>query len=166
MEDAAVIAVADGVRLSQPVQVLYVNTLTAGTPTASYPRTVVSVGNGAELHLKQSLVTINSADSSIVSGVALDTAAGKDDISFVNGNTRMVVGRDARVVHTFTQELSQQTKNMEVVSGTMQGNSSYEVSVLQLGASLGRINVHMDIQVRLVYKDQLMFLFLKTCSNH
>lgn len=111
--------------MTVPVQVLFVSTV--GTvPSVSYPRLVVSVGDGASLQLKQSYVSVKidvSNDSEEDNEVVLNEVAGLDVVgeggasltvevedkksvpTLVTANTRIVLGRNgSKVKHTYTQE--------------------------------------------------------------
>ena len=124
--DVGVIQVPAGIHVTVPVQVLYVSTI--GTvPTASYPRLLVNIGDGASLHLKQSHISIKF-DSSIIEeeNVPLtptDEVAGLDMVgeggasltvenedkksvpTLVVANTRIMLGRGgSKLKHTYTQE--------------------------------------------------------------
>ena len=54
--------------------------------------------------------------------------------------------RIPQVVHTYEQQLSLQSRHLEVLSSTVQANSSYELTVLQMGSNVARVNVHIDLQ--------------------
>lgn len=150
LEDAAVIDIPENLKLETPIQVLYINSANTDCPTASYPRMIVHVGDKAELYLKQTLLTVDRKTSTVIS--CSDVASNVEDTSnsphatLVNGNTRVIVGREAKVVHTYEQQLSLQSRHLEVLSSTVQANSSYELTVLQMGSNVARVNVHIDLQ--------------------
>ena len=123
--DIGVIQVSAGVHVDVPLQVLFVSTVGA-VPSVSYPRLVVSVGDGASLQLKQSYASIKldvSNDNDEDSEAALEEVAGIDNVgeggasltvevedkksvpTLVAANTRIVLGRNgSQLKHTYTQE--------------------------------------------------------------
>ena len=126
MVDVGVIQVPSGVHMAVPLQVLYVNTI-GPVPTASYPRLLVSVGDGASLHLKQSHISIkvdsNSVEEENHSSTPNDEVVGLDMVgeggasltvenedkksvpTLVVANTRIILGRGgSKLKHTYTQE--------------------------------------------------------------
>lgn len=114
-----------GVHVDVPLQVLFVSTVGA-IPSVSYPRLVVSVGDGASLQLKQSYASVKldvSSDGEEDSDAVPDEVAGVDVVgeggasltvevedkksvpTLVAANTRIVLGRNgSQVKHTYTQE--------------------------------------------------------------
>jgi Fe-S cluster assembly scaffold protein SufB len=119
-----VIQVPAGVHVDVPLQVLFLSSV-GSSPTASYPRLLVSVGDGATLHLKQSYasVTIDGSGLEEESLIVIDEVTGLDNVNeggasmtvevedkksvptLVTANTRIVLGRGgSKMKHTYTQE--------------------------------------------------------------
>ena len=125
MVDVGVIQVPAGLQLTVPVQVLFVSTV-GENPTASYPRLLVSVGDGAHLQLKQTYISVKIDSSSVEDeGIATptDEVVGIDLVgeggasltveledkksvpTLVAANTRILLGRGgSKLQHTYTQE--------------------------------------------------------------
>ena len=122
--DVAIIQVPAGVQVTVPVQVLFVSSV-GSVPTASYPRMLVNIGDGASLHLKQSYasVKIDTTSSDEESAIITDEIAGVDVVgeggasltveiedkksvpTLVTANTRILLGRGgSKIKHTYTQE--------------------------------------------------------------
>ena len=104
----ALVDIPSHTSMTHPLQVMFVNTDTASS--ASYPKLVVRLGDNSHLHLKQSVLTYEQSSS--VTGPNL-----------VVGSSRVMVGRDSTLFHTFLQEVSEQTRHLEVMSGSIGGNS-------------------------------------------
>lgn len=143
LEDAAVISIPNNLKVEKPVQVLFVNTVDAGKPTASYPRLLVRLGDNAELHLKQTYVSVSTSDYSIIKCISEESQEYKP--SFVNSNTRIVIGTNSHCFHTYSQELALDARHVEVISSSVSEGGSYEVMVAQMGSAVGRVNVHIEI---------------------
>ena len=124
MVDVAVIQVPAGVHVTVPLQVLFVSSV-GSVPTASYPRMLVNIGDGASLNLKQSYasVKIDTTSSDEEVAVIADEVAGVDNVgeggaslavevedkqsvpTLVTANTRILLGRGgSKIKHTYTQE--------------------------------------------------------------
>ena len=125
MADVAIIQVPAGMQVTVPLQVLFVSSV-GSAPTASYPRMLVKIGDGASLHLKQSYASVK-IDTTIsdeeVTAVITDEVAGVDNVgeggaslavevedkqsvpTLVTANTRILLGRGgSKIKHTYTQE--------------------------------------------------------------
>jgi Fe-S cluster assembly scaffold protein SufB len=119
-----VIQVPAGVHFDVPLQVLFLSSV-GSSPTASYPRLLVSVGDGATLHLKQSYASVKIDGSGLEeeSLIVIDEVTGLDNVNeggasmtvevedkksvptLVTANTRIVLGRGgSKMKHTYTQE--------------------------------------------------------------
>jgi Fe-S cluster assembly scaffold protein SufB len=127
--DVAVIQVPAGVHVTVPLQVLFVSSV-GSVPTASYPRMLVNIGDGASLNLKQSYasVKIDTTSSDEEVAVIADEVAGVDNVgeggaslavevedtksvpTLVTANTRILLGRGgSKIKHTYTQESAGQS---------------------------------------------------------
>jgi Fe-S cluster assembly protein SufD len=146
LEDAAVIDIPFNVTSTPPVQVLFLSTASLEHPSASFPRLIVQLGDFAELHLKETHLTISANDSTVMSHSDKEQASDSLLPTLVNGNTRVVIGRNASCTHVYDQALSKEARSLEVMSSSVQGSGSYELTVLQMGAMLGRVNVHIDLE--------------------
>eukprot|EP01036_Dinobryon_divergens_P028016 gene28016-36897_t len=118
VQDIAVIDIPAGIALNNAVHVVFVNTVDRSgaplaQPAAAYPRLTVRVGDGSQLRLR---------------------------------HTRITVGRNSRVHHTYLQELSDTSRHLEILSVAILGNSSFDSVVVQSGAAIGRVNTHIDLK--------------------
>jgi len=148
IEDIAIVDVPTDTILHDAVQVLFVNTVptTATAPTASYPKLLIRVGDNSQLKLKQSFVSVVAGEScSIIEQVDAEAENSVID-NLVVSNTRILMGKNAKLDHTYTQELSGATRHLEVLSASIMGNSSYDAVVVQSGGLIGRLNAHIDLK--------------------
>jgi autonomous glycyl radical cofactor GrcA len=89
MSDAAIIEVPAGTVVQEPIQVLNVNIVrrkgtSAEAATATYPKLLVRVGEGAELRIKQSYCSLIADESTGSFQVAnLDTGMSKTSLNSV-----------------------------------------------------------------------------------
>ena len=136
MSDAVVLDVPVGVQSSSPLQVLFLSTAGRESPIAIHPRLLVRVGNDASVSLKQSYASVD-----IVSG-----HQGEALPSLVNCNTNIVLGNRASLRHTYSQELGDEVRHCEVLTADIGSNSLYQIDMIQLGATISRLNLHVDLQ--------------------
>ncbi len=68
MQDGAVVEIAKGVRADKPIVLLYVDTATE-VPTASHPRTFVTLGQGAEATLVESYFGLDDTSENLTNQV-------------------------------------------------------------------------------------------------
>lgn len=134
MVDVAVIQVPAGVHVTVPLQVLFVSSV-GSVPTASYPRMLVNIGDGASLNLKQSYASVKTDATTSDEEVAViaDEVSGVDNVgeggaslavevedkksvpTLVTANTRILLGRGgSKIKHTYTQESAGQSLNQVV----------------------------------------------------
>lgn len=161
LEDVACILVPADLHVHIPVQVLFCNTAqvndgssgkgaaaaaTVNGTWASYPRLLVELGDGASLQLKQSFATIpikggssSSDPAEVVSSAAIVSA------NLVGSCTDIQLGENSRLVHTYVQDLAASSRHLEVLSSRVRSNASYEVAAVQVGSTIGRINLHVDL---------------------
>ena len=135
LDDAACIYVPKDTVQEAPLQILFCNTEGAQDSFSSSPRLLALVDDGSSLRLKQSFATIsNGALNNATSGASL-----------VISNTALRLGTNARLDHTYAQDLSTRSRHLEVISASVGGNASYDVTVLQTGASIARVNIHVNL---------------------
>lgn len=126
MVDAAVLHVPSNVRSEQPMQLLYFSSGAKGSHSS--PHTLVMVETGGEAHLKQTFAGAASGQPVLV-----------------NSNTHSVVAPEAVLTHTYFQELGEEARHLESLTADISGEGAYEVSIVQMGARLGRINAHLHM---------------------
>jgi len=85
----------------QPVQFIHVST--GRKSTMAHPKLLIYVDDEATFNFKQSFLTLDPSRSNSLEN---DVLEGSDPAYLVNSNTRVVVGRNANVHHTYVQELS------------------------------------------------------------
>jgi len=129
LEDGLLLSVPDNKKVDPTLQVIFWNSKGKST---SYPRLLVDVNEGAELKLKQSYIS--------------DSGITEEMPSFIGGNTRILVKKGGKLTHTYVQELSESTRHSEVISAHVDGDSNYDVSIVQVGSNIGRVNIHIDLK--------------------
>lgn len=135
-DDAAIVIVPANCWLSDPLQVLFVST-TSSTPSISFPSLAVSMGANSSLALKQSYQSTTdpsmwTADEA--SGVTLNVA-----------NTQVSLAKDSCLRHTYVQELGGRARHLEVINADVGEGGRYDVTVLQKGSRISRVNVHVNL---------------------
>lgn len=133
LQDGLLLSVPVNKKIDTTLQVIFWSSNGADSSSStSFPRLVVDVNEGAELKLKQSYFSDNLIKEEVP--------------SFIGGNTRMTLKKGSKVIHTYVQELSEYSRHSEVVSVEVQSDSSYDLSVVQVGSLIGRVNVHIDLK--------------------
>ena len=74
VQDIAVIDIPAGIALNNAVHVVFVNTVDRSgaplaQPAAAYPRLTVRVGDGSQLRLRQSFLTVDKQGNKIQEGL-------------------------------------------------------------------------------------------------
>jgi Fe-S cluster assembly protein SufD len=87
------------------------------------------VEEGAALQLAQSVVSLSHNPRP----------------SLMNSHTRLMLGPGARLDHLYMQELSHESRLLEVVSADVPGSAHYALTALQMGARVGRVNAHINL---------------------
>lgn len=124
-KEICVVKVPEYVETRVPLQIINYITKAA---TTSFPVMAVILGDNSTLQLKQSYISH------------------KDATAYVGGFTSIRVARGAKMRHTFTQEMSPHAvRHMEVISSDIMSEGVYDVSVLQTGAKIGRVNAHINL---------------------
>ncbi|MDE1148421.1 MAG: Fe-S cluster assembly protein SufD [Azospirillaceae bacterium] len=124
LAEGAVLTVDEGVKLAQPVELVFVATATDG---AWHPRVLVDVAAGAE-------VTV--AEHHVARG---------GGATFANLVTAIRVGEGATLRHAKFQEEGESALHLASITATVAASAVYETFVLTTGARLART----DVQVRL-----------------
>jgi Fe-S cluster assembly scaffold protein SufB len=125
--DVLVLVVDAGVEAERPLQVLV-----CGTSAQAYCQTRLAVlaGEGSSLSLKQSLVSLSGESTAE---------------ELVCCNTRVLLGRGARLQHAYAQELSLNSRHVEVLSAEVPANALYTLTTLLTGARIGRVNAYVNL---------------------
>lgn len=141
LRDVAILSVPQGLNVEVPLQILFCSSRqSSSVGTVCFPRLVVGIEKGAELRLKQSFIGIPAVEQT----KNADTD-GKEVASLAVCCTRIVVAEGAKVKHTYEQDLPLTNRHLEALAADVHGNSSYDLSVLQMGARLGRVNAHIHL---------------------
>lgn len=123
MRDGAVVHVAAGVELAQPIMLLYVSS-SSGEPTMCHPRNLVVIEAGARAQVIEDYVSL------------------AQEAHFSNVVTEVVVGEGAHVEHYLLERESHRAMNVSLLR-VEQGKDSYFASHSVLtGGALVRNNVH------------------------
>ena len=124
--DGAVIVIAEGVALEQPIHVVHVATA-AGRPTATHSRSVVLVGRGARATLVESFVGLGA-------GAYL-----------TNSITDLDIGADAQLEHYRAQLEAPQAFHVSHVTSRQDARSRYAACHASFGARLARNELRCEL---------------------
>ena len=127
--EMAVLRVKSGKDHPLPVQIL---NFASSLCNLVSPRVLVVLEKDSKLKLKQS----------VAGGAEISENSGS---TVVNSNTRIFVEEGATLEHLYVQELSTASRHMEVVASEVKGNGTHDLSVLQMGATVSRLNVHINL---------------------
>eukprot|EP01042_Synura_sphagnicola_P002324 gene2324-2782_t len=137
LSDAAVIRIPDQYQEEIPLQILFVSTSSAIT---SFPRLLLSLGVDSHLKLKQSYISVPHSSNSA------DGGTDRPPFQSINvGCTTINLAPGATLDHTYAQELSVTTRHVDVVTADVPARARYNLVVLQTGARVSRVNVHMNL---------------------
>ena len=134
LQDALLVRVPEGARPQAPLQVVFYSS----ADTATFPKALIRSEKGSEFIFKQSYISeekVAGADSGASSRSGL-----------VCGRTEFKVDSGARVTHTYVQELGEDTKIVDVVSSDVYSGASFDTSIIQVGAMLSRVNLHVNLK--------------------
>jgi len=124
-KDGCIVEVPESVHVQVPLQIINYITKSA---VSAFPLTVVHLGARSSLRLKQSYISH------------------KDAAAYVGGVTSINVERGAKIRHTFSQDFSPTSmRHVEVLSSNVMSEAVYDVSILQTGARVGRVNAHVNL---------------------
>eukprot|EP01035_Chromulina_nebulosa_P019077 gene19077-24903_t len=130
MEDALLLTISNESNNTDPIQLIFATS--GSSNSATYPRVVIRVTEGTSAAIKQSHVSLS--DSNIISPF------------IVNSNTRVIVEKDATLLHTYLQDLNVNGRHLEVISAECFSGSDYKLTCIQSGAKVGRVNVHSTLR--------------------
>ena len=133
VQDGLLLSVPADIKIEHTLQVIFWSSTGKDSmgKSTSYPRLLVDINEGAALKLKQTYISDNEVT--------------EDTPSFIGGNTRITIKRGGKLVHTYVQELSESSRHAEVLSAQVDRESSYDVTIVQVGARIGRVNIHIDL---------------------
>jgi Fe-S cluster assembly protein SufD len=123
ISDGALVQVAPGTVIDEPVHLLFVSTAD-GEPTVAYPRNLVVVGRGAQLTL-------------------VETYLGADgDVYFTNAVTEVLAAENAVVDHYKLQQESRDAFHIATLQVQQNRGSNFASHLISLGGSLVRSEVN------------------------
>ncbi|CAM9734804.1 unnamed protein product, partial [Laminaria digitata] len=123
--DAAVITVADGVKVEKPIQVVFFSDGSEG-PTVSHPRLVVKAGEDSHVKFTQGYLS-------------------QGGVCLANGYTRVLVGDRANVEHDYMEEMQAADRMVDTVSVEQTANSTYSINQVLAGGFDTRANLQIDL---------------------
>lgn len=126
--DGARIRIPDGASIDAPIHVLFL-TDSRGTDLMVHPRTVVTVGAGADVTLVESYAAVGEASRSLTNAV-----------------TEIVVGENARVRHVRVQRDADEAYHVGDVRIRQGRSSVVNSTVVSLGAALSRVDVRTVLE--------------------
>ena len=129
-EGVTVLHAKRGKHHDEPIQVLNIVTL----PSLVSPRLLVVMEEGSEMSLRHSFVG------------GSDNQGTEESNSIVNSNTRVILEKEAKLQHTYMQDMSISTRHMEVLSSECDTNADYSLNIVQMGGVTSRFNAHMDLK--------------------
>jgi Fe-S cluster assembly protein SufD len=123
LEDGAVVFVAPGAVLAEPIQIVYLSVNSGPEPTVSFPRTLVLAGRGSEARIVESY-------------------GGKDGEKYLtNAVTEIVVEDGASVDHYRLQRESEAAYHVGTLAVRQDRNARFRNHAISLGALLARTDV-------------------------
>lgn len=125
-DDGAVIRLADGVALAEPVHLVFIAS-SSRAPIAYHPRLAVEAGEGSALTLVESHV-------------------GESGIYWSNPVAEIAVGRNAAVRHYKLQNESHEAHHLALTAVSLAREARYESVLLATGAALARHEIEVSIE--------------------
>jgi Fe-S cluster assembly protein SufD len=123
VRDGSFIHLPKGVRIEEPIHILYV-TRSNGGPVVSHPRTLVVAEDGARASFVESYAGFES------------------DVYFTNAVTEIVVKENAEIDHCRLQRESDAAYHMGTVRAQIGGGSRFVTASLSFGGALVRNETH------------------------
>ena len=123
VHDGTFIHLPKGVRMEEPIHLLYV-TRSNGSPVVSHPRTLVVAEEGTRASILESYVGFES------------------DAYFTNAVTEIVVKENAEIDHCKLQRESESSYHMATVRAQVGRNSRFMTHALSFGGALVRNDTH------------------------
>jgi Fe-S cluster assembly protein SufD len=124
--DGAFVYIPPAVTLREPIHLLFISTA-ADRPAVSHPRNLIVVGNGSQVTIVESYVSLTRG------------------LYFTNAVTEVVAGNDCAVEHYKLQRESDEAFHIDSVHVVQDRNSSFSAQAISLGGLLSR----NDVSVRL-----------------
>lgn len=128
-EDGALLAVAAGVVLDRPVELIFI-TAPAGGPSESHLRNLIVAGRHAEVTVVERYISMDMGEHATATQAV----------------TEVIAGEGATVRHVRVQDEALSALHLGVVGARQEANSRFESTVIQLGASLGRADVQVALR--------------------
>ncbi len=129
INDLTHIDVTSDANIMNPLQLLFVSTSNSNN---KFNKLIINMGANSNLKLKQSYVSANNDNS-------------KDNI-LINSCTDINLASNSNLVHTYIQNLNNITNHLEVINSNVNSNSNYDLTILQSGSSINRINSHIKLK--------------------
>mmetsp|Transcript_1257 Transcript_1257/g.1320 ORF Transcript_1257/g.1320 Transcript_1257/m.1320 type:complete len:364 (+) Transcript_1257:575-1666(+) len=148
MQDSAVICVSEGVTCSVPIQILFLSISSSRSlsPSISYPSLALALSKDSSLTLKQSYASLSvTPEYEEKEEIQEEREREREAESLSVGNTQVSVGIGAKLKHTFTQEISDNSMSIDVISADVAADASYDLISLQSGAFVSKLNVHVNL---------------------
>eukprot|EP01031_Cornospumella_fuschlensis_P039327 gene39326-47868_t len=118
----------------QPIQLLFVSAV-AQRVVSSFPRVVVQLQENARAALKQTYLSLPCADA----------AAAEERANYVGAYTQIRLAGNASLAHSYAQWLGRRARHTEVLSVQVHEGARYDVSVVQAGGEVSRVNMLVDL---------------------
>ena len=112
-----------------PIQLLYISTASINH---KFNKLIISVSENSNLKLKQSFISINNEN--------------KFNNILINSCTEVNLSNNSNLVHTYIQNLNNVTNHLEVINTNVYANSNYDLTILQSGSNIDRINSHITLK--------------------
>jgi Fe-S cluster assembly protein SufD len=125
--DGAFVEVPDGTVVEHPIHVLFL-TADVGEPIAQHPRTLVDVGDNAQVAVVETYGGIDEAET------------------FTNAVTEIAAGRNAVVDHVRLNRENRETIHVGTQEFTQERDSNVRSNTLTFGSKLTRNNVYDVLQ--------------------
>ncbi|KAL1506911.1 hypothetical protein AB1Y20_007775 [Prymnesium parvum] len=129
LADVACIYLPPDVEVSQPLFVFMLSSGSTSGLGASHPNLVVNLDRGSSLSLVQSYSASKAADSDY----------------FTNALTRVTLGPDSRLRHSYLQEQGLGAFHIDSVFVDVQESARYESQMVSTGARISRLNVGVSL---------------------
>ncbi len=123
LSDGAYVYIPPGMVLKEPVHLLHLS-LAEAAPTASHPRSLIVLGNGAQATVIESYVAL------------------KDGSYFTNATTEVSLGKNAILDHYKLQRESESAYHVATLHVRQEKGSNFSTHSISLGGSLVRNNIH------------------------
>jgi|TARA_B110000967_G_scaffold56952_1_gene58405 Fe-S cluster assembly protein SufD len=127
--DVIVVTIPTNTHMTTPLHVLQLSTASGEGCSASAPRLVVDVGQGASLDLVEEFACV--------------TGTGKQSAYWLNGVCDLTVGANASVKHSMVQNQTRAAVHTRATYVTQGEESEYSLAEISVGGRIGRHNLHI-----------------------